>query len=341
MVATKSKSGKWTCCAYYKDADGKVHRPRFTADRKKDAERMAESYSLEHKNDCSTGSLMLFSTACKKYIDKRSKVLSPSTIKEYQLMVPRYLAGIGSMKVVDIKQDDVQTLINELAGSLSPKSIRNIHGFISSVLAVYRPELTLRTSLPQAVRTVKYTPTDEEVKKLLDVVRGSSMEVPVYLAALSSLRRSEVCALDVSDIGDGWIKVDKALVMGPDRKWHIKTTKTINGTRITYLPKEVTDRIKEVCPKSGRVVPISPNSITAAMPHLLKKAGLPRFRFHALRSYYASVLHYLGVPDKYIMEWGGWKDEGTLRGHYEKAMPDKVPEMAAIGIDHFSKLVST
>ena len=47
MEAKKTKTGKWTCCAYYKDADGIIRRPRFTADRKKDAERMAEACVIE------------------------------------------------------------------------------------------------------------------------------------------------------------------------------------------------------------------------------------------------------------------------------------------------------
>ena len=220
MTAKKTKSGKWTCCAFYTDSDGKVHRPRFTADRKKDAERMAEAYSLEHKNEKRTGEDMLFGEACKKYINRRSEVLSPSTLKEYEVMIPRYLSPITGIALKDLTQDHIQSLINDLAADKSPKTIRNIHGFISSVLTVYKPSFVLRTALPQPIRVQKYTPGDDEVKKLLDEVRDTSMEIPVLLAALSSLRRSEICALDRSDIGDGCISVSKALVMGPDRQWH-------------------------------------------------------------------------------------------------------------------------
>jgi len=56
---------------------------------------------------------------------------------------------------------------------------------------------------------------------------------------------------------------------------------------------------------------------------------LPRFRFHDLRHYQASILHAMGVPDKYIMERGGWKTDSTLKNIYQHTMDAKRQEVEA------------
>lgn len=342
MKAKKTTTGQWTCQAFYKDAEGKVHRPRFTAARKSDAERMAAAFSLEHKNDYKLAkegkAPITFQEAAERYIKRREAILSPSTIREYYRSLKIYYNSIADKNIHDITCDDVQQITNEWALSLSPKTVRDRHGFLSAVFKAYRPGFVLTTTMPQKIKPDLYMPTDAEIKKLIEYVRGTRLEIPIMLAALSSMRRSEICALQADDIGDGWIKVNKAIVLNKDKQWVIKTTKSEAGTRITYLPKQATDRIISLVPE-GRIVDMNPNMITSSFSHALKKVGLPHFQFRALRSYYASALHALGVPDKYIMQWGGWHDEKTLHEHYEKVMPDKVPDMATIGINHFTQML--
>lgn len=354
MEAKKTPAGTWTCCAYYKDANGKVHRPRFTANRKKEAERLAEECSREHANDYVppkkqriNGKLVkvqqnltiTFADAAERYIKTRENVLAPDTVREYR----RSLASgtyddISDLEIHTITQDDIQIMVNAWAKNKSPKTVRNYHGFLASVFKKYRPEFILATTLPQKQKPVLCTPTDDDVKTLMEHVKDTRMEIPVILAATASLRRSEICALTIDDIGDGWIRVNKALVQDENMNWVVKTTKTEQGSRTTYLPTAVTNRIKQLV-QSGRVVEMNPNVISHAFPHVLKQAGLPSFRFHDLRAYYASVLHYLKVPDKYIMEWGGWKDQKTLQESYQRALPDKAPELAQIGIKHFEEML--
>lgn len=337
MKAKKTPSGKYTCLAYYKDADGIEHRKRFTADNPKVAKLMAQQFELDVKDHQRTANGMTLNDAIRKYVAYRERVISPSTLRLYKGYA-RQLQAFGKLSLDDVNQERVQEYVNELAITLEPKGVRNIHGFLSAVLKTYRPDMILRTTLPQNIKPNLYTPTDEDFRKLLNVVRGTKWEIPVLLSATSSLRRSEICALTIEDVGDGWIRVDKAMVLNDQNEWVIKTTKSEAGTRISYPPVEVTDLIKRSV-KSGRVVTMSPASISSLFPRLLKKYQLPAFRFHALRSYWCSVMHYLGVPDKYIMEMGGWQDVGTVRSHYEKAMPDKIPDMARRGSEHFEELL--
>ena len=45
-------------------------------------------------------------------------------------------------------------------------------------------------------------------------------------------------------------------------------------------------------------------------------------RFHALRSYAATIFHALGVIDQRIMERGGWESEYVMKRIYRGSTPD-------------------
>ena len=340
MVKATKRNDKWTCRVRYIGADGEEHRARITADKKADCVKEAVEFLNEREKErqrkLQHPDSFTFKEAAERYIKGREAICSPSSIREYKRALGMYYEPILGLDLYEITREDVQLLANSWATFLSPKTVRDRHGFISAVMRAYRPDFILNTALPQKVKKSLYTPTDQDVKHLIESVRDTRLEAPVLLSALASLRRSEICALKESDIGKGYITVTKAVVLDPDGNWVQKGTKSEAGTRTTYLPEQVTDRLKKLC-VNGKVTQMTPNQISSAFSHAVKAAGLPHFRFHALRSYYASILHSLGVPDKYIMEWGGWHDEKTLHNHYQKAMQDKIPDMAQIGINHFSK----
>lgn len=338
MKATKSNN-RWTVRVRYTGADGKTHQKRFTADKKGDCERKAAAF-LEAKRRADPKRDLTFAEAAKRYIDSRARVTSPATVREYERALDGYyFRPIKDIAISDITEEDIQRMVNGWAERLSPKTIHDKHGFVSSVLRAYGRRERLNTTLPKIIQKDLYTPTDADIKKLLDSIKGTRLEAPVLISAFASLRRSEMCALTLDDIHDGYLTVTKAVVMDKDNNWVIKAPKTPDGHRVTYLPKQVTDRLREIAVKD-RVVNLNPNQLSSAFSHAIKRAGLPHFRLHALRSYYASVLHTLGVPDKYIMLWGGWKDERTLQRHYQKAMSDKVQAMAEKGIKHFEDMLS-
>ena len=348
MEATKTKSGKWTCCAYYKDFNGKIHRPRFTADRKKDAERMAAACSMEHKDDCKESlhakkhkASITFAEAGRQFIDNRCAVLSPATVRGYESILRNNVNEILDIQITEINSEIIQKLVNGLSvAGKSPKTVRNVFGFVTAVLRAYCPETSLHIKLPQKRPPDLRVPTEDDLQKLLSAIRGSRMEIPVLLAAASSLRRSEICALDRSDIGDGWIKIDKALVKGPDNQFVIKATKTEAGSRTAYIPAEITDRIKAAVP-AGRIVSMTPDMISTEFPRILANLNIPHFRFHDLRAYFAWIMHALNVPDKYVMQLGGWKDKATMQRIYQRTIENKVPSYAQAGVNYFEDMMKS
>lgn len=84
---------------------------------------------------------------------------------------------------------DIQTEINRLAKELSPKTVRNRHGFISAVLSVYNPSLKINTTLPQKIKKGNpHSITDflSRAQKTLDMPHFSIHTLRHYFASRMS-----------------------------------------------------------------------------------------------------------------------------------------------------------
>ena len=281
---------------------------------------------------------MTLKEACNKYIESRTGVLSPGTIREYKRSVKRDMAKLMSLNIMEITQEDVQAEMNREALTHSPKTVYNMHGFLSTVLKTYRSDFILRTSLPKKVRPKIYVPTSAEVKKVIECTVGSELEIPVLLAAFGPMRRSEICALNSDHIKQNIVHVEYAMVMNDSHGWVIKRPKSFAGDRFISYPDFVADKLKGI---HGKITNLNPSQISDRFSDLLDDNQIHHFRFHDLRHYCASELHTLGIPDVYIMQRGGWEDDTTLKNVYRHVLVDREKEMNEIGNDYFSKLCNT
>lgn len=325
-MAKKLPSGNWRATAYLgKDENGKRIYKSFTAPTKKEAEYQAAVCRLEYDEAEKNADNPTMAEAFERYIDSKSNVLSPATIRGYIRISKTELVDyrLSGKRVNDICTEDIQRAINEYALNHSPKSVKNFHGLISAVLSVFRPGFKLTTSLPQKKKTELYLPTDEDIKALIHATEGQEIEKAIMLAAFGSLRRSEICALTGEDIKGNYITISKAKVLNSENEWIVKSPKTYAGYRTIEMPDFVIAKL----PKKGPITTLSPNAITKRFAKALKKTGCPHFRFHDLRHYQASILHAMGVPDKYIIARGGWRTESTLKNIYQHTMDKKRQEV--------------
>lgn len=304
---------------------------------KRKCEAEAAEWAKEKETKTKSESLT-FQQALNNYISSRENVLSPTTLREYKSIKNNYIRSLMNIKIDSITQEDIQKAINIESLTHSPKTVRNIHGLISATLKVYRPSMALNTALPKKKRVELYIPTDHDVKKLLKYVEGTEMELPVLLAAFGPMRRGEICALESSDIKGNIVHVCKNLVRKEDGSWIIKTPKSYSGDRYIEYPDFVAEKWKGT---DGRLVKLLPHQITNRFGDILERAGISHFRFHDLRHYSASILHALGIPDVYIMQRGGWGNDGTLKAVYRHALSDKMKEANDTANKHFSELYDT
>lgn len=254
------------------------------------------------------------------YIALKDNILSPATIKGYKAIIKSLSEPFLATKIDDITPLDVQKEINDYSSTHSPKTTRNAHGFISAVLSTYKPSMQLHTTLPQKVKFEPYTPTEDDIKRVLEHVKNSDYEIAFRLGCYG-MRRSEICAIDAaSDLNGNMLSITKAKVLNEFNEWVIKPIpKTTSSQREIYIDDNLANMIRE----KGYAFNRSPDRLNKHLHRVLKRLNIPDFRFHDLRGYYASLCHSLNIPDKYILANGGWTSTNILDRVYKRAFADK------------------
>ena len=163
-------------------------------------------------------------------------------------------------------------------------------------------------------KTDTYTPTLEDVQKVLEAVDGTRWDVPFNLAVFG-LRRSELCALTMDDLEGNYLTIHKALVWDGSQ-WVTKDyPKTTESFRTIYLPDYLVEKIH----RQG-MPDVYIHRINAKLHKVQDSVGVPRFRLHDFRHFFASHAHALGLSDADIMATGGWKTDHVMKSVYRQAM---------------------
>lgn len=351
MEARKLPSGSWRCRVYSHTEDvlqpdgstkqKKVYKS-FTCDDtsakgKRKCEKMAAEWA-ENKEQRPKNTDITFGEALDEYINLRSSVLSPGTIREYKRSRKRDLQGLMNMSLNKITQNDIQKEINKEALNHSPKSVKNMHGLVSAVFDVYRPDFRLKTKLPEKVRPKINIPSEKDIKTLLDVVKNTDMEIPVLLAAFGPMRRGEICALDSDHINGNIVHVEYSIALNENNEWVKKRPKSYAGDRYISFPDFVIAKMSGI---NGNVTDLNPAMISNRFKRILKRHNIPDFRFHDLRHYSASMLHAMDVPDQYIMQRGGWGSDTVLKQVYRHVLEEETKKQNDRINERFSELYDT
>ena len=349
-TAKKLQSGSWRCQVYSHteeiiQPDGTTKQKRiyksFTCDipgpkGKRMAEKMAADWAAnkESRKTCS----IAIGQAIDEYVALRSSVLSPGTIREYKRMRKSNMQGIMNIKIDAITQEQIQKEINRESLSHSPKTVRNMHGLLSAIMRSYRPDFALNTALPKKIQPNLYIPTDDDVKKLMDCVAGTEMEMPVLLAAFGPMRRGEIAALESDHVNGNIVHVEYSIALDENNNWVKKSPKSISGNRYIEFPDFIAQKLSKI---DGKITNLTPGQISDHFISVIQKNNLPKFRFHDLRHYCASMQHALGIPDVYIMQRGGWHSDAVLKNVYRHALEDQAKKMNEIANKHFSEICNT
>lgn len=256
-----------------------------------------------------------FETYANKYIDSKRNVLSPSSIITYERFLNAISRKFLDIPLFEITQFDVQTEINRYAKKHAPKTVKSLHGFIASVIGLFRPELILKTTLPQSIKKEKYTPTENDIRAILEASKDTDDYIGFSLG-IYGLRRGEVCALELSDLDGNALHIHSTMVW--NKGWIKKENpKTDESNRTIYISDELADLIRE----KGYFFPYSPNKLLEHLNKLQGKLGIPQFRFHDLRHYFATYASSI-MSEQDAMALGGWRSDHIFKRIYRDSMED-------------------
>jgi len=312
--------------------DGKIYSTMFEYKPSKREAEEAIRKVVDEKSKRINGNTT-FRMAADQYIDMKRNVLSPSTIRDYSRMCKRLSPWFVDMLLDDISQVSINKQINEISADRSPKTVRNYHGFISTILGTFRPDLKIYTTLPQKRLNEPYIPSDEDVKRILAELRGTRFYVPIVLAC-HGMRRSEILALTPDDVEGTTVHIKKALVYNDKDELTEKQTKTTNSERDIMIPPEIADLIHA----QGYVYNGAPCSILHKLTSVEEKLGIPHFSPHKLRHYFASKM--LTITDsKTVQALGGWKTDSVMKSIYAHSMKEEQEKAKRLAVEKFQKSI--
>lgn len=252
-----------------------------------------------------------------EYIELRSNVLSPATIRGYKSMRKFRFKKYMDVSVAKLDRQTLQRMVNEEAKIVKPRTVQTAWGLVTASLAEY--DVSVKgINMPAQIKREKPFLTHTEILTFCRAIAGHRYEIPALLA-LCSLRLSEIAGLDWKDINlkKNTITVHKSRVKG-EYGYEVKeTNKTTSSTRpVPILIPQLKTALAAARKPSGPVVTGNPDRIYFHVNQVCRKAGLPEVGVHGLRHSFASLCHHLGVPEMEAARIGGWKDLNTMRKIY-------------------------
>lgn len=319
-------SGSFNTLVYdYTDANGKRHYKSITAPSKKEVKLLMAEF-LAEREERTPGADMTVREAVEHYIAVKNNVLSPATVKGYDVILRNRVPSIMDIPISRLTLSDIQSAINDEAARLSPKAVRNTNSLIKASIELVAPSFKYSVTLPQKEKTDIVIPTEEEVAKLFRTAIGRRIETPLYLGAMCGMRRSEIFALRWENVNlkTGTIDIIAAEVIDINNKLVRKAPKKTESHRRIKAPIPVIEHLKSLDRTSDKVTRyINVNDITEEFSKLEVRAEIPHYRFHDLRHYTASVMLMLNVPKKYVSDFLGHSSERMVETVYGHIMRDK------------------
>ena len=255
----------------------------------------------------------------------------PSSHQTYQGYIHNHIRpNIGDISLEKLTSLDLQKFYKKLLAQgrvdrveakgqpkgLSAKTVRNIHQILSSALKLAQEQRLIHSNpaegcaLPRVEHQEMKTLTTVQLASFFREARESGVFELYYLELATGLRRGELLGLKWEDVdlarGDLRVRRQVSRINGEVVEAPLKTK---NAYRTLPLAEDTVGVLKEQRKKVGNSPwvfpspsggPISPDSVLHMLHRVLKRAGLPKVRFHDLRHTFATLALQNGVDVKTV-----------------------------------------
>ena len=280
------------------------------------------------------------------FLEKYKMNLSITTYNCYMRICKKYIIPLlGDIKLCDIRPIHIQNYVDDLLDLLTPQTIKVHLNILNLALKrAYRLKL-IKENVVQFVEVPKNKKykneiyNAEDMKKLLEKSRETSLELPIILASGLGLRISEILGLTWNniDFNDFTITIDKITVRDKGQVI-LKEPKTESSIRTISAPKEIILMLKQLKKdrlaaklrgeKSHRELifydknlnPIAQDVLSKKFRYFLQENNLKHIRFHDLRHSHVTMLIDAKVPIKVISERVGHSNVNTTLNIYYHAL---------------------
>lgn len=291
--------------------------------------------------------------------------LRRNTVAGYRRVLGLYVsAELAARDLRAIRAREINRMYQQLltsgrrygSGGLSAATVRQLHTLLQKALSdAVRLELLDRNPAlaadPPSRRAARapafaiWSPA--ELRAFLDAVRTDEHYAALHLAAFTGLRRSELLGLRWRDLdlGAGQLQVVQTVVL-VDWKAEFGPPKTDRSRRLVALDRNTVEVLHQyrrsvesacgakVLNPNGLIFaeqdgsPIHPAMFAYHFQRLIKRAGVPRIRFHDLRHSHASHALAAGVHPKIVSERLGHSSISITLDLYSHTLPGLQREAA-------------
>ncbi|MGF2712597.1 tyrosine-type recombinase/integrase [Bacillus cereus] len=288
--------------------------------------------------------------------DKMTKV-KKQTLNTYRWIVEKHIIpAIGDVELTKLNPIIIQGLYNKLTKEkvLSDENIQKVHTLINdSLKKAERWGLIARNPAalvdrPKSVKKEITVWNVEEVRQFLKDAKKSGRYYIAFLLALTTgMRQGEILGLRWKDVDfeNGCVRITQTL--SSDGKDLLPYTKTKSGSRTIDLPEETVTALKKhwlfirgereknrsyknldlvVCTEFG--TPTHKSNIRRGFKSIIKKADIPKIRFHDMRHTHATLLLLQGVNPKIVSERLGHADVRITLDTYSHLLPSMQKDTA-------------
>ena len=314
------------------DANGKRKQTEVSTgipadgDNKRKAKKKMEEIKEEYKKKYETTNLidthnMLFSEYMRIWLENHKRNIRKSTYEGYKGTIESRIKpyfeskGITLLDLKPIHIDSYYTFL--LKSGCTANTVRHHHANIRKALKYAVMQNMIPYNPADRVELPKMKPYEaeifslEEIVKILECVKGTTIEPAIILAVYYALRRSEICGLCWQDIDfeNKTIHICRTRTKLTTEVFE-KNTKSNSGNRILALTPEIEEFLLSIKEKQKEYKKIFGNTykdndfvckwedgkplrcdyVSHHFQYILKKNSIRQIKFHSLRHSCATAL---------------------------------------------------
>lgn len=291
-----------------------------------------------------------------KWLEESERMdLSPTTLRTYRAQVERTIRPrLGKVALTRLTPKNLDDLYGQMKeDGQSPKTIRNHHAIISSALhqgvrwGWIRENIAEKAKSPRIeMRRVK-APSIEAVRSVIETAedRDPRLAPLLMLAALTGMRRGELCALRWTDVDFERCELDvsRSVVVVPGglaekgTKSHRFRTVALDEVGMALLllhrgnVEDWAQQAEVTVPEDAFVFspvldgakPFRPDNVTGFFTRVRDSLGLDDVRLHDLRHFTATQLIGAGVDVRTVAGRLGHSDPSVTLRVYSHALEER------------------
>jgi integrase len=274
-----------------------------------------------------------------------------STFDRYEIAVRVHIKpALGRVKLKKLSPAHVAGFYQDrLAAGSAPASVNKLHVTLRKALDQAVKWHMVPRNVAEAVKAPRPAPPEmrtlsaEETRKLIEVARGDKLGALYMLAVHTGMRQGELLALKWQDVDleNAKLSVRRTLTMSNGRilLGELKTKRSRRTIRLTdaaiqalheHLARQLEgmERLGDAYRDEGLIfasqvgTPINPTNLRRrSFAALLRRANLPKIRFHDLRHTCATLLLSRNVHPKYVQELLGHANIAITLDTYSHVIP--------------------